>query len=196
MLERIGRIQASHHASRNAHHGRLVRHRANHHRARADLGIIADADVAENLRAGADHHAVADGRVPFARDLASAAQRDALVKQHVVADLRGFADHHAHSMIDEEALADGRARMNLDTGHRSRELADHASRREPAGAIQAMRHAMQQHGVEARVAQYDLEHTAGGRIAPEYRVDLLANRLEHVSEQPCNSIMLEWCVPR
>jgi len=59
-----------------------------------------------------------------------------------------------------------------------------------------MRHAMKQHGVEAWIAQYDFQHAPRRRIAAEYGVDLLANRLEHVSDQPRNSIMLEWCVLR
>ena len=57
--------------------------------------------------------------------LAGAAQRDALVQQHVVADLRGLADHHAHAVIDEEAAADARAGMNLDARQSARKLADH-----------------------------------------------------------------------
>jgi hypothetical protein len=44
-----------------------------------------------------------------------------------------------------------------------------------------MRHAMQQHGVKTGVAQYDFEHAPRRRIAPEHRIDLLANRPEHVS---------------
>ena len=48
------------------------------------------------------------------RSVAGTAERDALVKQHVVADLRGLADHHARAVIDEEAAADGRAGMDLD----------------------------------------------------------------------------------
>jgi hypothetical protein len=39
-----------------------------------------------------------------------------------------------------------------------------------------MRHAMQKHGVKSRVAQHDFEHTPRCRIAPEYGVDLLADR--------------------
>ena len=39
-----------------------------------------------------------------------AAERDALIDRHVVADLGGLADHHAHAVIDEEAPADLRAR--------------------------------------------------------------------------------------
>ena len=37
---------------------------------------------------------------------AGAAQRHALIQQHIVADFGGFADHHAHAVIDEEAAAD------------------------------------------------------------------------------------------
>jgi hypothetical protein len=57
-----------------------------------------------------------------------------------------------------------------------------------------MCHAMQQHGMKARVAQDDFEHAPSGRIALEHGIDLLSDGLEHVTEQPCKSIILEWCV--
>jgi hypothetical protein len=41
--------------------------------------------------------------------LAGAAQGHALEKGHIVADLAGLADDHAHTMVDEEVLADGGA---------------------------------------------------------------------------------------
>jgi len=56
----------------------------------------------------------ADGRVALASIFAGAPERDALVNQHVVADLAGFTDHHAHAVIDEEnGRPMRRARMNF-----------------------------------------------------------------------------------
>ncbi len=109
-------------AAGHADHGGVVRHRVDHHRAGADLGVVADGDVAEDLRAGADHDVVADGGVALAALFARAAQRDALVEQNVVADLGGLADHHAHAVVDEAAPSDHGAGMDLDSGHRADEL--------------------------------------------------------------------------
>ena len=78
----------------------------------------ADLDRAEQLRAGADHHLVADRRVALAAREARAAERDALVHRHVVADLGGLADHDAGAVVDEEAAPDLRGRVDLDAGAR------------------------------------------------------------------------------
>ena len=43
-----------------------------------------------------------------------AAQGDTLIEGNVVADFRRLADHAAHAVIDEQAAADGGARMDLD----------------------------------------------------------------------------------
>ena len=92
----------------------------------ADLGALADLDRAEHLRARADHDAVADGRVALAADAGrrvGAAQRDMLVNGDVVADLGALADD-AEAVVEEEALADLRAGMNVDRGQEAREMVD------------------------------------------------------------------------
>ena len=106
----------------DADHGRVVWHRVNHHRAGADLHVVADADVSQNLGARADDHVVAEGGVPLALLLAGAAQGHALVEQNVVADFGGLADHHAHAVVDEEPAADRRAGMDLDARQGAAEL--------------------------------------------------------------------------
>ena len=142
--------------------------------------MIADADIAEDLRARSDHHAIADGGMPLAGVFSRAAERDALVHQDVVADLAGFADHHAHSVIDEAAAADGRAGMDFDAGHRTRKLRGQPRQQYPAAGIEAVRHPMQHQRVKAGIAQNNFEHAPRGRIAPENGVDLLANDSGHV----------------
>ena len=111
--------------------------------------------------------------------VARAAQRHALVEQHVVADLRGLADHHAGTVIDEEAAPDGGSRMNLDPGEEAADLREHPRHQRHAPPVQAVRHAVRQDGVEARVAEEDFQHALGGRILPEDGVDLFADGAEH-----------------
>ena len=74
--------------------------------------------------AGPDDHVVAHGGVPLARLLAGAAQGDALVDGDVLAHLGGLADDHPDAVVDEEALAQGGPRMDLDPGEEPPELGD------------------------------------------------------------------------
>src|SRR5579871_5666553 len=77
-------IGIAHDAPGNSNHRRTTGHGPHDHAARADLHMIANADIAEDFGAGANDDAVAQSRVPLARILARAAQRDALVEKHVV----------------------------------------------------------------------------------------------------------------
>ena len=137
-------------AAGDADHRRVVRDMVDHHRSGADLDVIADADVAEHLGAGADHHAVAEGGMALAALAAGAAQRHALVEQHVVADLGGFADHHAGAVVDEEAAADGGAGVDLDLGEEAADLRNHARQQRHAPAVKPVGQAVRQDGVKAR----------------------------------------------
>ena len=80
--------------------------RLDHDGVGADAAVVADRDRPEDLRAGADRHAVADRRVALAALEAGAAERHALVDRDVGADLGGLADHHAGRVVDEEPGAD------------------------------------------------------------------------------------------
>ena len=70
---------------------------------------MADLDIAENFRAGADHHAVADFRMAVPVFLAGAAERHVLQDRDVVLDHRGLADHEAGGVVEEDAAADAAA---------------------------------------------------------------------------------------
>src|SRR5437763_1931770 len=136
----------------------MIRHRTHDHRSSTNLDVISDADIAQNFRTGSDYDAVADGRMPLAGILPRSAERHALVQQHVVSDLGCLADHHAHSVIDEETAPDSRARMDLDARHRSRELRNDARESKPSREIQTMRDPVQHCRVESRIAQQYFEH--------------------------------------
>ena len=74
-----------------------------------------------------------------------AAERDALVDRAVVADLGRLADHDAHAVVDEDAPADLRARMDLDAGEEARQVRDEAPH-----PVQAVRPAPVRAGDAAR----------------------------------------------
>src|SRR5271165_7501540 len=88
-----------------------------HDRAGGDAGMLADLDIAEDRGAGADDHAVPDLRVTVAVFLPAAAQGDVMQHGDVVADLRGFPDNKAGGVIEEDAVADLRGRMNVGLEH-------------------------------------------------------------------------------
>jgi hypothetical protein len=48
--------------------------------------------------------------------MGGSAQYHTLIQQHIVADLRGLPDYHAHSMVDKKPPADGGSGVNLDPG--------------------------------------------------------------------------------
>ena len=103
---RLGAAGLTDDAGRHARHGLVVRHGVQHHRAGGDACAIADFDVAENLGASADQHAVADLGVAIARILAGAAERHVLQHRDVVLDDGRRADDEAGGVIEEDALAD------------------------------------------------------------------------------------------
>uniref|UniRef100_A0A0A9GDH9 Sat1 n=1 Tax=Arundo donax TaxID=35708 RepID=A0A0A9GDH9_ARUDO len=96
------------------HRGAPRRHVDEHHRPGADLRAGADPHVAEDGRAGADEHAVADLGVPVAHRLAGPAQRDVVEDGDVVAHDGGLADDDARGVVEEDALADGGGRVDVD----------------------------------------------------------------------------------
>ena len=51
---------------------------------------------------------------------------------------------------------------------------------EPFGAVERVRNAMKQNRVQAGIAKQDLEAVLGGRIPAANRLEMLAQRSEHV----------------
>src|SRR5262245_6863242 len=83
---------------------------------RPHLGVIADANRSEENGVGSDEHVVAHAWMPSATVLSGPAQRDVVEHDTVVADRRRLADHDAGAVIEEEPLADRRARVDLHAG--------------------------------------------------------------------------------
>ena len=88
----------------------------------ADLHIVANTDAAQHLRAGPDYYPVAKRRMPLTFFISGAAERNTLVNQAVIANLRSLANYDALTMIDEETPPDLRAGMNLDARQETRDL--------------------------------------------------------------------------
>ena len=138
---------------------------------------MADLDIADDLGARADQHAVGDLRMAVAVFLAGAAERHVMQHRDVVADHRGLADHEAGGVIEEDAAADLRRRMDVALEHRRRAALQVIREVLAALAPEPVRKPMRLNGVEAFVVEHRLDEAVGRRIAVEGRDDVGAERL-------------------
>jgi hypothetical protein len=99
-----------------------------------DDGAAPDRHVPQNGGSGVEDDVVLHDRVPraalhrmtlFVRREAERAESDPLIHAYPVSDHRGFADHHARSVVDEQPLADLRSRVDVDPRLAVRKLGDH-----------------------------------------------------------------------
>src|SRR5262249_5925239 len=105
---------------RNARDRDIVRHRLHHNRACGDARAMADLDIAENLGASPDHHAVANLRMAVLVLLAGAAERNAMQDRDVVLDHRGLAADEAGGVVEEDAAAEAGGRIDVGLEYRGR----------------------------------------------------------------------------
>ena len=178
-IDMRGRAFAADNAAGVADHGAVGRHLLEHHRRRADFAAAADRERAEHLRARADDHIIPDGRVALAHVLARSAEGHALIKRHIVADDRRFADDHAVAMVDEKALANARAGVNLDARHMAAVLGNPACQRRVAVLIEPMRQTVIGHRLHRRIAQQHLPFGFRRRVAFHHRRDIRAKIVKH-----------------
>src|SRR5262249_12806850 len=116
LVHGAGRLRAAgltHDFRRNAGDRDIVGYRFNDNRARRDTRAMADLDIAENLRARADHNAAPNFRVAVLVLLAGAAQRDVVQDRNVILDHRRLADDKSRRMVEENAATNFRSRIDV-----------------------------------------------------------------------------------
>src|SRR5262249_17804138 len=91
----------------------VVRHRLENDRSGGDPRAVADFDIAEDFRAGADQYAVTDFWMAIARLLAGPAERHLLQYRHVVLDQGGLAQDQAGGVIEEDSAPDAHGRLDI-----------------------------------------------------------------------------------
>lgn len=153
------------HARLHADNRRVGRHLLQHDRIRADAAVIANVERTEHLCARRNKHIVANRRVALAGVVSGAAEGHAMVNRAIVTDLGGFADDNAHAVVNEQAAANGRARVDLDAGHMARKLRKPAREEKPLMFVQPVRLPVQDQRVKALIQQEYLERGARGRVA-------------------------------
>ena len=169
----------SNHTAWHADDRGMIGNRMNDDGSRADLGMVANQNVAQDFRAGSDDHIVADGGMPLAFLFAGSAQRHALIEQHVVADFGSLANDDAHSVIDKAAPSDGGAGMDFNAGQGAIKLRDDAGEQRKAGRVKLMGGAMQEDGMEAGVTEKDLDRALGRGVSAKNGLDLFPDGSKH-----------------
>ena len=170
-------------------HGGVRRHVVDDHAVGADLRTMTDVDWAEQLGSRSDRHVVLNAGMTFAGGEAGAAERDALVQGDVVANLGCLANHHAHAVVDEEAVANPGGGMNFDPGQRTGQRGNGAGQQGDPGAVERVGDPVSEKRVDARPGGEDLERAdAGrGRVAALGRGDIapdLGSRTRDQLERP------------
>jgi hypothetical protein len=102
-----------------------------------------------------------------------------MIKRAVVGDFGRLTDDHAHAMVDEYPAADGRARMDLDTGQPPSQMRGQAGQPAQLMAPQPVGESMQGQGMKARVTGQDFPGRARGRVALEHAGDVFTKTREH-----------------
>ena len=150
------------------------RHAARQPDIAANARTAPDGDAPEDGGAGIDDDFIFKDRVArralfqraaFILREALGAQCHGLVKPDMLADDGGFADDDARPMIDEEALADLRPRMNVNASRRVGDFREDAGDQRHAQHIQRVGQPVMDHRQNPRVAEQDLVDTARRRVA-------------------------------
>lgn len=161
---------------RNPDHRTTLRYGMDDHRSRSDLYVVSELDVSQDGGARSNHHPIANRRMPFTPLVAGTAQRDALIQQNVVAHFGRFTNYHAGSVIDEKALADLSARMNLNACYDSRALRYESRHNVAFVPVEPVRNAVEQDRMQAGIAKQDFETALGGWVFSFDRLDVFAKR--------------------
>ena len=157
------------------------RHRFGEPDIAADDRVVPDGDVAQDGGAGVDGDVVLKVGMAFGAfdDVAAlvlgeaeGAEGDALVNLDLVAEHGGLADDHAGAMVDEEAVADGGAGVDVDAGDGVGVLAHDAGDQRHLGLVQQMGQALDGDRLEAGIGDDDLVLAFGGGVAVHGRLNV------------------------
>ena len=160
-------------ACRDAHGRRPSGHRLEHHGIGANLGAVAHLKTAQHLGASGHHHIAPQGGMALgALVQRGAAQRDAVVNGATIADHGGFANHHAHAVVDEDALANHRTGVDFNAGEPAPNVRDKTAQPLETMRPAPVRGAMPPDGVQTGVAGDDFPSAARGRIALKNALDV------------------------
>ena len=157
-----------------------------HYGVGTDLGVFADREAAQHFGAGADDDAALQRGVALGAGVQrGAAERDALVDGAVVADFRGFADHHAEAVVDEDAAADGGAGVDFDAGDDTRQVGNEAAQPFQAVGPAPVCPAVHDDRLQAGVTGQHLPAIASCGVALDDAADVVTEVVKHGGALGC-----------
>jgi hypothetical protein len=107
--------------TRNSNDSYIRRNIRNNDRIRTNARAGPNCDWPKNLGATPDKHTIFKSWMTFARLPRRAAERNAMVKRHVVSYDGRFTYHDTSAVINKETTANSRAWMDIDVGHQPAE---------------------------------------------------------------------------
>ena len=143
------------------------RHIVKHDRAGGNARAMANFNVAKNLGACADQHAMPDLRMAVATFLARSAKGNTLQDGNIVLDHRGFADHDIVAMIDHDALADFRRGVDVNARNHRRAALQVLRKVRAAHVQEPVRHAVGLQRLKALEIEQRVHIAVAGGIALE-----------------------------
>ena len=90
----------------DAYNSNFRRHRVDHDGIGAYTCPVTDCYRSQHNRCRTDDHTVADGGVSLLFEQARAPKHHTLIHEHIVSNLRCFADDHTHAVVNENAAPD------------------------------------------------------------------------------------------
>ena len=126
---------------------------------------MTDLDIAEDLGARPDQHATADLGMAILMLLAGAAERDAMQDRDVILDHGRLAADEAGGMVEEDAAADTRGRIDVGLEHRGRTALQIGGEVLAALLEQPVRETMGLQRMKALEVEQGIDEAGGGGIA-------------------------------
>jgi hypothetical protein len=84
-------------------------------------------------------------------------------------------------VVDKKPPADGSARMDFDTGQKSRNLGNKTRENRNSRRVHPVRQPVEQDGMKTRIAENNFKNAFGGRVPEENGVDLFPDQAKHAS---------------
>ena len=133
-----------------------------------DLTVTVYDDGAQHLCARSDENVIAERGMTLSYVLTRTAERYALVERAIVSYLGCLTDNDARSVVDNESLADGRARVDLNSGKEFCHLAYRPCGKGMSTEIELVRDAVGEDGVQSRIEQKNLYVTFRRGVSLSY----------------------------
>lgn len=99
-------------------------------------------------------------------------QRHTLIDNHIFANDRRLANHHACTVVDSEVTCNGRSRVNINSTLRVSNLSYHSRNNRHPQLMQTMSYTMVRNSHHRWITQHNLGIRRSGRIGLIYRLDI------------------------